>query len=148
MSNPSEEISMFVFCLCLVLEDCLELVKCVDEYCFGVGQRVAIKASARFEMLHVLFTMLFHIPALIITASEFFPRSSHYSRRLAGEDVAPGFEGDKKSTNVPILLVLASGWLLLTFISIGIIFLFPKNGKHKEKYVVDCVLHWFLASQA
>jgi len=151
MSNPSEEITMFVFCLCLVLEDCLELIKCMDEYFFGVGQRVPIRASACFEMLHVVFTLLFHIPALVIAAVDFFPRSSNYTRRLAGEDViphheeAPNYEdenahssnygngNEKSTTNAPIMLVLAGSWMLLISSAIGIIFLFPKNGKHKEK---------------
>ena len=156
MSNPSEEISMFVFSLCLVLEDILEMVKCLDEYFFGVGQRVAIKASARFGMVNTVFTLLSHIPALVLAALEFFPRSSDYSRRLAAEYDTPGEEGsdykeedgsyskygdgdETSTTNVPILLILASGWMLLIFLAIRVIFFFPKNGKHKEKYVFYCI---------
>ena len=35
MSNAGGEISMFVFCLCLCLEDLLEAVKSIEEYYFG-----------------------------------------------------------------------------------------------------------------
>lgn len=145
---------MFVFCLCLVLEDCLEIVRCLDEYFFGVGQRVAIKASAGFGVMNSFFTLAFHVPAMMVAALEFFPRShSDYGsarRQLAGEDnydtSSTGEKDDSSyskygkdeasTTNVPIQLILVGGWFLLVSLAIRVIFFFPKNGKHKEKYVL------------
>ena len=139
MSNAAGEISMFVFCLCLCLEDVLEAVKCIEEYYVGVGQKNAVQNAARITLYNVGFTLLFHVPALIVAALEFFPRSSSdYKRRLAEDDEKAlydqeksGYE-EKSTTNVPILLLLIGYWVVILSLAIRVIFFFPQNGKHKE----------------
>ena len=165
MSNAADEISMFVFCLCVVLEDLLEALKCMEEYWFGIGQKVAVQNAALISLWNVGFALLFHIPALIVAALEFFPRSSSSGygddhRFLAGgeeesssngyNDTSSGYEDsgaydneksagygvyEKSTTHVPIILLLLGYWVMIISMGIRVIYFFPQNGKHKEMYV-------------
>ena len=161
MSNASDEISMFVFCLCLCLEDLLEVVKCLEEYWYGIGQKDAVQNAALMSLYNVGYTALFHVPALIVAALRFFPRSSSSSsgyddghRVLAGEEEAKkdessygyedtsasGYESssygnEKSTTHVPIILVLVGYWIMTISLVIRVMYFFPQNGKHKEMYV-------------
>ena len=178
MSNAGGEISMFVFCLCLCLEDLLEAVKSIEEYYFGIGQRDAVQNASRMSLYNVAFALMFHVPAVILAAMEFFPRSSlGYARRLAATEETSGYEdssgygdndvyGDSKAgygykkstTHVPIALILIGYWVMQISLAIRVIYFFPQNGKHKETYenifeedisfVKVCVSHFALSAWA
>jgi hypothetical protein len=139
MSQPSKEISMFVFSLCLVLDLILEAIRTAETYFFGVGQKQPVKNSAVQNLYSVGILFCFYGPALVLAALEFFPRSGDEYRRLAedssSDEDAASFEADteKASANhIPIILLLVGYWFSHIFFGLRVIYCFPKNGRHKE----------------
>lgn len=132
MSNASQEISMFVFCLCIVLDSVLEACKSAEEYFLGVGHKVGIQNASLVQLYNTGLSLLFYIPALVVSAVEFFPRTSPSGdgRLLAGDS-----QEEKLSyatTNVPIILLLAGVWTTKIYFALRVVLCFPKNGRHKE----------------
>lgn len=143
MSQPSTEICMFVFSLCLCLERCLMLFRQVELYFCGVGQTKVIQSEARKVISRVLFLLAFYIAAMIVAATQFFPRNksdyyeSHH-RLLAGDAAADEHKDEyyygeaAEGNHTPIILCLVGIAAYSLVMIILVIFCFPSGGRHKQ----------------
>jgi hypothetical protein len=131
LSNPSENVDMFGFCLSMSISILLVMLRWVELYFFGVGQPV-IKETAKFDFKMCCVPFSFLLAATIVAGLEHFGSDGSH-RLLAEANSAPKVE----TTNVPIWLCLASTvsfWIVLT---IRVIFILPDDGSHKKfsKYI-------------
>jgi hypothetical protein len=147
MENSSEQISMFVFSLCLVLERLLAIANYIELYLFGIGQKV-LKTVARKVVMRISFAVLFYVAAMIVAAMEYFGNGVVGSRRLAaaagnskagnttnGYGTGSTYGGDGYNpdvTNVPIYLCLFGYLANMLYLTISVMFLYPSGGRHKE----------------
>ena len=191
LKRSSQHISMFVFALCLCLDKLLLIVNQLEVYWYGIGQRHAIQAVARRELILAILVLFFYATAALMAALEFFPRQydddknnkdsnydsssspSSYNNKEAddpsvdtngGKDdpyhnlrflAAPADEktmtsgeehDDDPTTNLPIYLCLAGFVFNFAYLAVYVVFMAPKDGRHKEFMVpvnVDFVIHRF-----
>lgn len=76
MSHPSNDMSMFLFCLALTLERILILIKYIEVYFFGVGQHM-IKPVAQREAFSTFLPIPFYIAGAVVAGTEYFGQNDH-----------------------------------------------------------------------
>jgi hypothetical protein len=110
---------LFVFCLALVLERILNLLRYLEIYLLGVGQRKPLQHVAILAARNSSICLAFYLTATI----------------LAWIMYQKGVEHVGSSHDLPIVLVLC-GFLAQQFSqNIHIAFCYPSGGRHKELYV-------------
>jgi len=133
LNDPSNEPSIFVFTLMLVLERALWSIQTIELYFLGVGQK-AVKESAKRDLFGANICLPFYLAATVLAARDLNEDQDH-NRVLAAEDTtAYGAESayDGSTTDIPIILCLAGFVLGQVLFGVNVIFCFPAGGRHKE----------------
>lgn len=154
LSDPSHHLAMFGFSLSMVVVQVLQILRYVELYFAGKGERQVLKTSSKREGGMLAMLLVLQIAATVIAGMAYFGDDhDDRIRRLAevaattttnsttgDEEETSNYEAATETsvTNVPIwlsLLVPVSYWAILTF---RVIFLFPNDGSHKKmsKWVI------------
>lgn len=157
MSNPSSYIDMFGFSISITICVALNMVRSIECYFWGRGQRKVIEASCRRDLLWKFLLLVFYIVAAILSGMDYFGNKdeayeydaataddstyknetddeSHRFMATAEEstkaDTDPCSNSD--TTNVPILIVLIGYLVNQIYFAVTVVFFFPQNGDHKK----------------
>jgi len=141
MEDARNEISMFSFALTLCLEQFVMIVRNVELYFKGVGQREVLKQVALRDLRFQAISLTFYGAAVLLATLEFFPRqdSDNEGYRLVrglagGEENSETYDGSAgdEEYHIPIGLCLAGFAASILYMSVEVVFFYPKGGKHKE----------------
>jgi hypothetical protein len=161
MSHPETNISMFVFCLSLVLNRVFILARSGEIYFFGLGQTKILKTVAVRDMRRAAISSSLYLAAAIVAGVEYYGKqgqngndnnsnnnnnstydSGSERRGLADAAVVEDeiYAGYQASTSfgvnhIPISLCLAGILSERVALAISIVFFAPGGGRHKERYV-------------
>jgi hypothetical protein len=146
LSDPSHHLAMFGFSLSMVVAQVLQILRYVELYFAGKGERQVLKTLSKREVGMLTMLLVLQIAATVIAGMAYFGKDHDDRLRSLAEVAATTastteYEGETSNyeaatetsvTNVPIwlsLLVPVSYWAVLTF---RVIFLFPNDGSHKK----------------
>jgi Bacterial low temperature requirement A protein (LtrA) len=138
LSDASNQSSIFVFTLMLVVEQLFAICLYMEVYFRGIGQK-QMKLAARRDIMYNHMHLPFYLAAMIISAILYFGDGSQISYAFHGSsgrrflaDNTNKKEMAGEFTDIPIFLCLF-GFLLNSFsFATSIIFCFPGGGRHKE----------------
>jgi hypothetical protein len=138
LSNPSEHVAMFGYCLSMSIVDIMIVMRFAEIYFFGIGERSTLQHLALREGLALFVGVLFYLAGAIVAGLEFFGKDDSTAnddvRGLAEAEgeYASTESGEVSSTNIPILLCLASMLMRVTVQTVRIVVLSPNDGSHKN----------------
>ena len=147
LADASNQSSIFVFTLMLVVEQLFAMCLFMEVYYRGIGQK-QLKMAARRDILYHHLHFPFYFAAMIISAISYFGDGSQINytfgsssrRRFLAEDVAEDTSG---YTDIPIFLCLLGFLVNIFSFASSIIFCFPGGGRHKEMYAFCLFLRGF-----
>ena len=152
MSNGAGEVSMFAFCLVILIANILNLARTGELYCFGSGsvvngRKLMQEECKRVSMMNLPYVM-FILSATVVAGLEYYGNNSsgsiqkeypvqsagNYSHRvLAGANSSSSAATQEHtSSDLPVWLLLAGYVLRTVIMAVSVIFLAPTGGKHKE----------------
>ena len=147
LSNPSNHVDMFAFCLACVLANLLTIMRYVDIYFWVDGEEAAKMAALRGIRAKVLPTA-FYVAAMAVAAAEYYgnKESSAYpyenantttygaddeGHRSLAETTDETYADSYSTTNIPIWLVCAASLSANIWLALQITVFFPSGGAHK-----------------
>jgi hypothetical protein len=138
LSNPSEHVAMFGYCLSMAIVELMVVMRFAEVYYFGIGERSTLQHLALREGLALFVGGLLYLSGAIVAGLEFFGKDDSgvkdHLRGLAeaAAEYSSSESGEAASTNIPVLLCLASMLMRLTVQTIRTVVLFPNDGSHKK----------------
>ncbi|KAG7349475.1 bacterial low temperature requirement A protein LtrA [Nitzschia inconspicua] len=166
MSDPSSYVEMFGFSISITFCAFLNIVRSIECYFWGRGQRKIIEAASLRDLRWKLMLCAFYVSASITSGIAYFNnKDSSYEgsvveisdgNETASEEhnrIMAAIESGKANvdpcdksgtTDVPILLLLLGYIFNELYIFVYIRFCIPKNGEHKNSTIpmnIDFVIH-------
>jgi hypothetical protein len=134
MSNPSEDPSVMVFSLMLILDRLWTIGQCFEVYWRGIGQKERKPSALRDAILYAT-VLPFYVAAFVVAAYEYGSIHGSVRRNLA---TAPNdYESPEEApvNDIPIILTFCGFLGYIASLATTIICCFPSEGRHKEMYV-------------
>jgi hypothetical protein len=136
LSNPQSDPSIMVFSLMLILERFYAICQFCEVHWRGIGQK-EMKPSARRDARTCAIVLPIYCAAFGVAASAYFGNDGSERRHLAS--VATGDKessSDESYNDIPIILLFCGLLMTTGTLAITIICCLPRDGSHKEMYVV------------
>ena len=135
-----------VFCLALLLDKVLNLIRYLEVYLFAVGQKRQLHHVAVSAARITCIGLSFYLAATVVAWIRLGDAAATQSHRgLAETDTtsASSYENSYSAMDdLPIILVLCGFFAQHIVQNIQILFFYPKGGQHKELYVSCHAMPW------
>lgn len=140
LSNASDRVDMFAFCISLTAAQFLILLRFAELYHYGVSEGTILKNMGLKDGMLFGVTFSISMAASIVAGMEYYgldeEDADKENRMLAEEATAT-------TTDVPIWLCLTSFVVYIAICTVRIMFFFPHDGSHKKYskfFVASCPL--------
>jgi hypothetical protein len=124
---------MAVFCLALVLERILNLLRYFEAYCMGIGQRQQIQYNCKSAARNTCISLSFSLAATVVAWNQIENHTASSSSQ--GLTTTSSSSGYTALDDLPIILILCGFLAQFLTQNIHVLFFLPRNGRHKEVYV-------------
>jgi hypothetical protein len=132
LSNASDNVDMFAFCLSLTSCQFLMLLRFVELYFWGIGEGTVLKSMAVKEGMIVSVIFFLTLAASVVAGVEFYGNDDEDNHRMLAE-AATATPSSVETTNVPIWLCLMSFVSFNLITTLRLVFLMPSDGSHTKQ---------------